>query len=94
MANSLNSTFYYIFRNLSEIPYIIEIKKSKFAYIYFHEFVRSDPGQLTKLCIYFHPEVGYMILKIIHYTLTVIPYLWGSVGTSKQKINKNINVIF
>ena len=74
MANSLNSTFYYICRNLSDLPYIIEIKESKFAYIYFHEFVRSDPGQLTILCIYFHPEVGYMILKIIHYTLTVIPY--------------------
>ena len=47
MANSLNlnSTNYYIFRNLSMIAYIIEIHKSKFANISFREFDQSEPGR-------------------------------------------------
>ena len=47
MANSLNlnSAFYYIFRNLSIIAYIIEIQKSKFANIKFHEFEQSESGR-------------------------------------------------
>ena len=44
MANSLNSAYYSIFRNLSMIAYIIEIHKSKFANIKFREFYKSEPG--------------------------------------------------
>ena len=45
MANSLNlnSAFYFIFRNLSLIAYIIGIQKSKFANIKFCEFDQSEP---------------------------------------------------
>ena len=47
MVNSqnLNSAYYYIFRNLSMIAYVIEIHKSKFANVYFHEFDQSQPGR-------------------------------------------------
>ena len=47
IANLLNlSTEYcYIFRNLSMIAHIIEIKKSKLAYILFREFEQSEQGR-------------------------------------------------
>ena len=46
MANSPNFNFayYFIFRNLSMIAYIIEIQKSKFANILFREFDQSELG--------------------------------------------------
>ena len=46
MVNSLNiNASYYIFRNLPIIAYIIEIQKSKFANIKFHEFDQSESGR-------------------------------------------------
>ena len=46
MANSLNliSANYYLFRNILMIEYTIEIQKSKFANILFHEFDQSEQG--------------------------------------------------
>ena len=44
MANSLNLNYayYYDFRNLSVKAYIIGFRKSKFAYVEFHEFDKSE----------------------------------------------------
>ena len=57
MANSLNLNFadYFILRNLSMIAYIIEIEKSKFINLSFHEIEQSEPGRKIKFCVYFHP---------------------------------------
>ena len=41
---NLNSAYHYIFRNISMIAYMVEIQKSKIAYIYFHEFDQSESG--------------------------------------------------
>ena len=47
MATSLklSSAYYYIFRNLSMIAYMIEIQESKFANIKFCDFDQSEPGR-------------------------------------------------
>ena len=65
MANSLNLNFadYFILRNLSMIAYIIEIEKSKFINLSFHEIEQSEPGRKIKFCVYFHP-VGYVSICI------------------------------
>ena len=57
MVNSLNfySEYYYIFGNLSIIAYIIEIKKPKFANVYFSELDQFEPGREIEFCVYFHP---------------------------------------
>ena len=39
----LNPAYYYIFRNLSIVAYMIQ--KSKFANIWIHEFDQSEPGR-------------------------------------------------
>ena len=84
MANSLNlnSAYYYIFRNLSMITYIIEIQKSKFANIKFHEFDQSEPG--SYIDVYFHP-VGYTCDLIWPYML------WMRKSYFKYKIPEKFN---
>ena len=49
MTNSLNlnSAYYYIFRNLSMIAYLIEFQQLKFANIKFREF--DQLSQVAKL---------------------------------------------
>ena len=41
------------------IAYIIEIQKTKFAYILFREFDQSEPGCQIKFRVYFH-HAGYI----------------------------------
>ena len=52
---NLNSAYYYIFRNLSMIAFIIEIQKSKFVNIELRKFDQSEPSCQNIFCVYFHP---------------------------------------
>ena len=52
---NLNSAYYYNFRNLLMIAFIIEIQKSKFVNIKFCKFYQYEPGRQIKYLVYFHP---------------------------------------
>ena len=56
MSNSLNlnSAYYYIFKNLLMIAFIIEIQKSKFANIQFRKFDQFELGRQIKFAYIFN----------------------------------------
>ena len=56
------------------IACLIEIQKSKFAKIQFHEFEQSEPGCWIKFHVYFHTvgrPVGYLKFLMVNFIIYI-----------------------